>query len=58
MIMQRFFNIDENHSGLEVSKVYKELRFPVEMLAKGRKYDGVELSINKPHGKKNIMQYH
>lgn len=57
MISQRFFKIDENHTGLEVSRVYKELRFPVELLAKGRKYDGVEISIDKPHGKKKIMQY-
>ncbi|MXO78607.1 serine/threonine protein kinase, partial [Paenibacillus sp. OT2-17] len=57
MFQQGIFKIDEDHAGIEVSKTYKEYRFPVEMLASGRGYNGVEASLNKPHGKKVIMDF-
>jgi hypothetical protein len=50
--------IDEHHIGIEVKKTYKdEYQFPIERLMSGRNYNGVEATLNKPHGKKMIMEY-
>lgn len=58
MLSDRAFSIDENHNGIEVSKIYKDgYRFPTGMLATGRMYNGVEATLNKPHGKKVVMEY-
>ncbi|MCE5171825.1 serine/threonine protein kinase [Paenibacillus profundus] len=57
MFQHAIFKIDEHHVGLEVNTVYKEYRYPVEMLACGQKYDGIETTLNKPHGKKIIMEF-
>ncbi|MEK5027683.1 serine/threonine-protein kinase [Paenibacillus sp. FSL M7-1046] len=57
MILHRIFKIDENHAGLEVSKAYKDYRFPVEMLASGQNYQGIDNTLNKPHGKKELLKY-
>ncbi|AFQ45264.1 serine/threonine-protein kinase [Desulfosporosinus meridiei] len=58
MVPEYILKIDEHHIGIEVSKLYKnEYRFPTEMLASGRKYSGVEVTLNKPHGKKVIMEF-
>lgn len=54
----QILKIDEYHIGIEVKKIYKdEYHFPVEMLMSGRNYNGVEATLNKPHGKKMIMEY-
>ncbi|MFT4146999.1 MAG: serine/threonine-protein kinase [Mobilitalea sp.] len=58
MTSHQIFKIDENHIGLEINKIYvNDYRFPVEMIAKGKKYTDVELTLNKPHGKKIIMDF-
>lgn len=58
MVIECIFKIDEHHIGIEVSKIYKhEYRFPIEMLASGRNYSGVEATLNKQHGKKMIMEF-
>lgn len=58
MIPVHVLKFDEYHIGIEVSKIYKnEYRFPVEMTMKGRMYSEVEATLNKPHGKKIIMEF-
>lgn len=58
MTSHHIFKIDENHIGLKINKIYSnDYRFPVEMIAKGKKYTDVELTLNKPHGKKIIMDF-
>lgn len=58
MTSQQIFKIDENHIGLEINKIYvNDYRFPIEMIAKGKRYTDVELTLNKPHGKKVIMDF-
>lgn len=58
MSFHHVFKVDENHIGIKVSKVHSEnYRFPIEMLASGQKFDGVETTLNKPHGKKVIMEF-
>ncbi len=58
MVSEHIFKIDEHHLGIEVNNKYNdEYRFPVEMLASGRKYNGIEATLNKPHGKKIIMDF-
>ncbi|WP_286908462.1 serine/threonine-protein kinase [Clostridium sp. UBA1652] len=58
MTSHQIFKIDENHIGLEINKIYvNDYRFPVEMIVNGKKYTDVELTLNKPHGKKIIMDF-
>ncbi|RED51779.1 serine/threonine-protein kinase [Cohnella phaseoli] len=58
MAINHIFTIEEHQTGLEVNKIYRnEYRFPVEMLVKGRKYSGVEATLNKQHGKKILMEF-
>lgn len=58
MTSHQIFKIDENHIRLEINKIYaNDYRFPVEMIVKGKKYTDVELTLNKPHGKKIIMDF-
>jgi hypothetical protein len=57
MLLNNIFKIDENNAGIELNKVYKEYLFPVEMLASGRVFNGIEASLNKPHGKTKIMEF-
>jgi len=58
MLPEHVLTIDEHHIGMEVSKICKnESRFPIEMSVSGRKYSGVEVTLNKPHGKKMIMEF-
>ena len=58
MLPEHVLTIDEHHIGMEVSKICKnESRFPIEMSVSGRKYSGVEVTLNKPHGKKVIMEF-
>ncbi|WP_311081806.1 serine/threonine-protein kinase [Paenibacillus polymyxa] len=56
MLPNTIFEIDENHAGIEVKKIYKEHLFPVEMLVTGRVFNGIEASFNKPHGKTHVME--
>lgn len=56
--MEYVFKIDENIPTLEVKKRYQEgVRFPIEMLVRGRKKGEIVATINKPHGKKMIMEF-
>jgi len=58
MITHYVFRIDEHHIGLEVNKTYMDdCRFPIEMIVRGEKYNGLESTLNKPHGKKMIMEF-
>ncbi|WP_425801215.1 protein kinase [Desulfitobacterium sp. Sab5] len=58
MAVDHIFTTDEHHTGLEVNKIYRnEYRFPIEMLVSGRKYSGVEATLNKQHGKKVLMEF-
>ena len=51
------FKINEDHPALEVSREYREgARFPAEMLARGKKQGEIDVTIHKPHGKKQIME--
>lgn len=58
MNSHQIFKIDENHFGIEVDKIYsKDYRFPIEMIVKGEKYGDIESTLNKPHGKKMIIDF-
>lgn len=58
MAADHIFVIDDRHTGLEVKKIFRnEYRFPVEMSVTGRKYSGVEATLNKQHGKKVLMEF-
>ncbi|MDH6428063.1 protein kinase [Paenibacillus odorifer] len=51
-----FFKIDESHPGIQIEKTFKEYPFPVKMMAFGRFFYGIEETLNKPHGKKKLME--
>ncbi len=58
MAADHIFLIDDRDTGLEVKKNFRdEYRFPVEMSVTGRKYSGVEATLNKQHGKKILMEF-
>ncbi|KHL95402.1 protein kinase [Paenibacillus sp. IHB B 3415] len=58
MAVDHVFMIDDRHTGLDVNKTFKEeYRFPIEMSVSGRKFSGVDITLNKQHGKKAIMEY-
>lgn len=57
MLQHNLFKIDEDHAGIILNRIYKDYLFPIEMLVSGRLFSGVEASLNKPHGKKLIMEF-
>lgn len=58
MASEHIFKIDEQNAGFRINKSYKnDYRFPVEMIVNGRKHSQVEVILNKPHGKKVVLEY-
>lgn len=56
MLQKHFFEIDESRLGIEVEKKYKAYPFPVKKIITGQVFSGVQVSFDKPHGKKSIME--
>lgn len=51
------FYIEQDNPSYVVKTSFKDYFFPVDMVVSGREASRVEITLNKPHGKKDIIQY-